>query len=677
MNISQRVTQLAGLCWAPFCLAQEPVTEIDLYADVDVIKTGTRLQQPVMQVPASVTVINRQMIEASGATQIPQLLRLVPGFLNYSVSGNQFGVSSRALSPDFPGHLEVMVDGRSVYQPTLSTVIWTSLGIAIEDIDHIEVIRGSNTAAYGSNAFLGAINIVTIDTLTAPDISLRSLHGSINTQEYSGRYTGSVDDFSYSVSFLSQRNSGFERFDEPKSGPWPTHTRKDDLDNQQFRWQGLYTPSLNDELDITLGFGKDRVKLPENDVRGYHNRQFDSHYQHVRWTHRLDNGDVQLSFYHNYLHIEDDTVLGLLSTLAEVPPAAIPVAFPGQTDEVLLGDIRDGVSERYHLELQRTFDINQQLRMVWGGAYRVDRLGSQFLLGHDDIIDEEQYQLFSNLEWHFLPDWRANFGLMVERNAIVGAFASPRAALNYQLSPNHMLRTSITAGKRTPSLLSVYQNTVITFADGTPIDQIIGNTGSADEESLNVLEVGYLGQFLNGDLTLDLKLFKEQLRDARYDAEEKGVGDIDDERRVWRNGLDWNNKGAELQVRYQPDDQWLMSWQYAYIDIEGELPDDTSPKDIGTHIPKHNTSLLLAYRPVPAWQLSGVIYHTSEMEWTGGDEVDEITRLDLRLARDLNIAGWRGKVEIIAHNVTDDYLDYDKENIFERRLLLRLKLDIN
>ncbi len=677
MKVLRRLTLLVCVFCAPICLALEPLTEVDLYADVDVIKTGTRLLQPVIEVPASVTVIDQRMIAASGATQIPQLLRLVPGFLNYSVSGNQLGVSSRALSPDFPGHLEVMVDGRSVYQPALSTVIWTSLGIAIEDIDYIEVIRGSNTSTYGSNAFLGAINIVTVDALESSKLSLRTLTGSIDTQDVSGRYADSIDDFSYTVSFLAQSNSGFERLDEPKSGPWPLHTRQDDLSTQQFRLQGLYTPTLNDEVDITLGFGKDRIQVPENDVRGYHNRQFDNNYQHVRWTHQLDSGDVALSFYHNRLTIEDDTVLGLLSVLAEVPPAAIPIGFPGQVDEVLLGDIRDGLSERYHLELQHTFDVNRQLRLVWGGAYRVDRLGSRFLLGHDDIIDEDQYQLFGNAEWRFLPDWRANISLMVEKNAIVGTFASPRAGLNYQINPNHMLRTSLTAGKRTPSLLSVYQDTVITFADGTPIDQIIGNTGSAHEEKINALEVGYLGMFLEGDLTLDLKLFKEQLRDARYDAEQKGVGDIDDERRVWRNGLDWDNRGAELQLKYQPDGRWLLSLQYAYIDIEGALPDATSPKDIGTHIPKHNSSLLVAYRPFPGWELSGVVYHTSEMEWTGGDEVDEITRLDLRVARDLNVGRWKGTLEFLAHNVEGDYFDYDEDNLFERRFFVRLKFDLN
>lgn len=677
LNTQRLALLMSGFFSFTMAFAEEFVTEVDLFADVAVIKTGTRLQQPIMNVPASVTVIDRQMIAASGATQIPHLLRLVPGFQSYSVSGNQYGVVSRALSPDFPGHLEVMVDGRSVYQPALSTVIWTSLGIAIEDIDYIEVIRGSNTSAYGSNAFLGAINIVTIGALVTPTLSLRALGGSIDTRDFSGRYAGRAKDFSYTVSLLSQHNSGFGGLNTPEDGPWPTHTRQDDLDTTQFRLQGLYTPTLNDEFDITLGFGKDRLQLPENDVRGYHNREFVSNYQQLRWTHQLDNGDVSVNFYHNYLHIEDDTVLGLLSVLAEVPSAAVPLAFPGQVDEVLLGDIRDGLSERYHLELQHTFDMNSQLRLVWGSAFRVDRLGSRFLLGDDDIIQEEQYQLFGNAEWHFSPRWHANFGLMIEKNSIVDSFASPRIALNYQLAPNHMVRASATAGKRTPSLLSVYQNTTITFADGTPIDQVIGNTGEADEEKINVFEVGYLGKYLDGDLTLDLKVFKEQLRDARYDAEQKGVGDIDDERRVWRNGLDWDNQGFEAQLRYQPDSQWLFSWQYAYIDIDGFLPDDNDPEDISNHLPAHNTSLLAAYRPIPNWEVSGVIYHASEQEWTGGDEVDEVTRLDLRLAKTLRLGDWHGLAELIVHNVGDGYRDYDEDNRFERRVFVRLKFDLN
>lgn len=674
MRQLQRPLLLCGVMYSAVCLAQEPVTELDLYADIDVVRTGTRLQQPIREVPASVTVIDRQMIAASGAIDIPQLMRLVPGFLSFSAQGSQFGVSSRALSPAFPGHLEVMVDGRSVYQPALSAVVWTSLGIALEDIKYIEVIRGSNTPAYGSNAFQGAINIVTLDPLSSPHSSFRAVGGSIDTRNFSGRQTGSVEDFSYAVSLLTESNSGFKGLSEPKDGPWPTHTREDDLETTQLRLQGLYTPTLDDQIDITLGLGRDHLQLPENDVRGYHNREFNNHYQHISWKHLLDNGDVTTSFYHNYLHIEDDTQIGLLSEF--INPALIPVYFPGKTDEFIYGDIRDGVSERYHLEVQHTFDVNRQLKMVWGSAFRVDRLGSRFLLGHDDIVDEEQYQLFANTDWAFLPRWNANFGVMLETNSLVGTFASPRLGVNYQINPDHMLRASATAGKRTPSLLSVYQDTTITFADGTPIDQIIGNTGTASAEKVNVLELGYLGTFLQGDVTLDLKLFKEKLRDARYDVQQTVV-DLDGSRRVWRNGLDWDNEGIEMQLRYQPDLQWLVSLQYAYMDIDGFLPDQTSPKDIGNQLPTHNTSLLAAYRFLPGWELSGVLYHTSEMKWTSGDEVDEITRLDLRLAKTLKLGDWQGLLELLVHNVDDDYVDYDNDDRFERRFFVRLKFDLD
>jgi iron complex outermembrane receptor protein len=297
-------------------------------------------------------------------------------------------------------------------------------------------------------------------------------------------------------------------------------------------------------------------------------------------------------------------------------------------------------------------------------------------LGRDDVIQEEQYQLFANTDWAFLPRWNANFGVMLETNSLVGSFASPRLGVNYQLHDDHMLRASVTAGKRTPSLLSVYQDTTITFADGTAIDQIIGNTGTASAEKVNVFELGYLGTFLQGDLALDLKLLKEQLRDARYDAQQT-VGDLDGSRRVWRNGLDWDNQGVEMQLRYQPDLQWLVSLQYAYMDIDGFLPDQTSPKDIGNQLPTHNASLLAAYRFLSGWELSGVLYHTSQMKWTNGDEVDEITRLDLRLGKTLKFGDWQGLLELLVHNVDDDYADYDNDDRFERRFFVRLRFDLD
>jgi iron complex outermembrane receptor protein len=654
--------------------ANAGMTEADLFADVPVVNGATRLQQRATEVPVSVSIIDREMIRASGATEVAHLMRLVPGFQSYSVLGNQLGLSSRALSTDFPGHLEVRVNGRSVYEPAFSTVVWSSLGIDIKDIDYIEVIRGSNTPAYGSNAFSGAINIVTLDSLNSPEVSLRAVAGSIDTREFSASHAGSTKHFNYLVSVLSRENSGFPALDEPKTGPWPTHTVKDDMRTRQFRLQGLYTPTLDDEIRIAIGVGEDNLRLPENDVRGYHNREFDSHFQQVSWKHALDNGNVTLDFYHNYLSIKDDTVLGRFSELIGVPPAL--AGFPGQTDEVLLGDIRDGLSERYHLELQHTFDVAQQLQMVWGGAFRVDRLGSRFLIGDDDIISVEQYQLFANADWRFHPQWNMNAGVMLEHNSLVGTFASPRVGINYQWTRSQTVRLSGTVGKRTPSLLSVYQDTAVTFSDGTVIDQIGGTDGEANEERVDLLELGYLGYFLDGALSLDVRVFHERLRDARY-TPDAPANDLDGEQNLWRNGLRWDTDGFEAQLQYRPSRKWLLSWQYAYLDLDGVWEEPGDPDDLGNHLPTHNTSLLLAYRPTPDWELSGTVYHTSKMEWTGGDEVDDITRTDLRLARQLRLGNWQGEMEVLVHNAFGDYVDYDDENIFERRVFLRVQFDLN
>ena len=103
-------------------LASEQIDQADFLSEVPIVSSATRLNQKITEVPASITIIDREMIEASGATEIPQLFRLVPGYISYYVFGNQFGVTNRGLTIEFPGDLEVMIDGRSVYEPIFSAV---------------------------------------------------------------------------------------------------------------------------------------------------------------------------------------------------------------------------------------------------------------------------------------------------------------------------------------------------------------------------------------------------------------------------------------------------------------------------------------------------------------------------------------------------------------------------
>src|SRR5690554_2964284 len=126
------------------------------------VLTATRLKQPKAETPASVTVISAEQIQALGARNIPEVLRFVPGmFVGHSQSESSDTVIYHASSQNFTCRLQVLIDGRSVYNAAVARVIWDNIPLAVEDINRIEIIRGPSSATYGANAFLATINIIT------------------------------------------------------------------------------------------------------------------------------------------------------------------------------------------------------------------------------------------------------------------------------------------------------------------------------------------------------------------------------------------------------------------------------------------------------------------------------------------------------------------------------------
>ena len=133
---------LTGGLTGPAVAAEDETayTELDYLMDIPDVVSATRMSQKLTQAPAAITVITREMIEAAPVFRIEDLFRLVPGMQSLSVSHNTWMVTYHGVSNNFPDALEIMVDGRSVYLPFLSTVDWNSLGLSLDDIDHIEVV---------------------------------------------------------------------------------------------------------------------------------------------------------------------------------------------------------------------------------------------------------------------------------------------------------------------------------------------------------------------------------------------------------------------------------------------------------------------------------------------------------------------------------------------------------
>ncbi len=141
------------------------LSESDFLSDLPVVLSATRLRQPLSETPAAMTVIDREMIRDSGAWDVADLFRLVPGmYVAYNVDKEVVPghvVSYHGMADPYAKRMQIQIDGRSVYTPLFGGPVWSNIPLALEDIERVEVVRGPSAATYGANSFLGVINIIT------------------------------------------------------------------------------------------------------------------------------------------------------------------------------------------------------------------------------------------------------------------------------------------------------------------------------------------------------------------------------------------------------------------------------------------------------------------------------------------------------------------------------------
>jgi iron complex outermembrane recepter protein len=144
--------------------AQQPsdLTAISLedLLNVEVVSVR-KSSQKLSRTPAAVFVITQSDIRRSGAASLPEALRLAPGIHVARVSGTVWAIGMRGFNTINSDKLLVMIDGRTVYNPVLSGVVWCTQIIPLEDVERIEVIRGPAGSMWGANAVTGVINVIT------------------------------------------------------------------------------------------------------------------------------------------------------------------------------------------------------------------------------------------------------------------------------------------------------------------------------------------------------------------------------------------------------------------------------------------------------------------------------------------------------------------------------------
>ncbi len=699
--------------------------------EMPVVLSATRLKQAVADAPASITIIDRQMIEQSAARELPELLRLVPGMVVGYDSGWEAFVSYHGTSADKSRRMQVLVDGRSIYQPILAYVDWLGLPLELDDIDHIEVIRGPNAAAYGANSFLAVINIITRHPADVPTARAYSRIGSDGIQDNFASVGATAGATSFQLSASSRKDHGFAYTLDRD-----THEILHDFvdDKYQKAVNGKMVWETGSEGVLTIGAGRSEMRGQENvglgdqgDIISYRETpvaDLTQKYLNLNFEQGFNSHQIELQAdYSQYRRSEiykvqtypilmkpalremflQDRVFvdrGFLPSLQAYQNGDITQEAMFGSDEdfeqwktdnnktnddslvkaaiifrdgyfknqqlndltnSILGDIGsdsqlatplnynsviDDRESRLEAELQDTWTINPQFRVVYGSGIQTSK--SDSLHYFDGKVENTVWRLFAHGEWQFIPNWRLNVGAMDEHDDSAGHFLSPRLALNWRFAPTQSLRVVTSKAYRTPDLQEekAYWQFQATTEDRS-LSQYDGNhyylakalTGyecvkshsyptynyvvcndKAPSEEIVSTEIGYYGELPSLHLQTDIRVYQDQLKLAEHNLE---VNDF-----VIAPLEDHEQRGVELSSQWRPYPNWRFLLNYAYDDISG-FNDNTM------FVPKHSGNVAAWYDDPSGIQasMSYVFYNQLFLNISHAEQGLYYDQLAFRLAK--------------------------------------------
>lgn len=646
----------------------EPLDEEAFWDEIPMVMSATRMSQPVVDSPVAVSVITREMIEASGAREIPELFRLVPGFIVGYHDGHTPSVSYHMSMDRYARRMQVLIDGRSVYTTAIGGIPWATLHITMDDIERIEVVRGPNSASYGANSFLGVINIITHHAIVDQGTEVKFHVGDEGVKETFIRHGDSQGKLDYRLTASYSADDGF-----PK--------RKDYKWTQKVAMRGDYQLSSSDLFIFEGGVGagvRGVENLQSTELSPPREKELLNHHQHFKWEHTLGVGEsLSIQFYHifqrNFEHYTlPEKQLGLASVIFPTLPA--PAGSVVALDPALADLARR--TDRYELEFQHNVSVNDSLRMAWGVGAREDTVwGGANMFGNTEYRNYLS-QGFINTEWEANERWLVNIGFMVEDYTTTGTDYSPRVGANYRFSPSHSVRMTASKAIRTPSMFeyATYSewggDLSVSLGDVTlmqsPIFQLFWEGNQAvDVERIASYEIGYNGTIADGGLGYDIKLYRDEMKDLITPIIVDEPRNFDTKfKNSYVNNDSLVIRGLEVEGSYQLPDESSVRLTYAYTDLEDlsvQHPTDKSSTrkvDYTGVAPKHSVSLLLIKPISDDLLFSAGYYFLDEMNgwWEASSNLRApVRRLDLRLAKSTRWLGKDVEVALMGRNLLGKY----------------------
>jgi len=576
------------------------------------ITSASRQKQTLSTTPAAVFVITQEDIHRSGSTNIPDLLRMVPGLNVAQINANSWAISSRGLNDLFSNELLVLVDGRTVYAPSSGGVFWDTVDLPLEDIERIEVIRGPGGSVWGTNAVNGVINIVTKSAeATRGGLVVAGgggFHRAFATVQY-GSSLGKKSDYRVYVKYLDEASlqspegrslgdgwhslrGGF-RLDSALTAKDGV-TLQGDLYTSREGSATSYLPSITSPAPVNFW---EEITVAGGFLQG-------------AWSHKIsDRSATQLT-----------------------------ISFDQSERNDTLGETRHTLDA----DFQHNFRLGRFHSMVWGLDYRYtdySSVGSLFVSFNPASASHTQYSGFIQDEITLLPD-RLYFtvGTKLEHHYYTGLAVMPTARLAWTPSTHTTFWAAVSLAERTPAELdTVFRGNVGSFSTPDGALNLISVFGNPDlkNEGLLAYEAGYRAE-LSKHISVDLAAYYN-----RYDhqmTDEPGVPFVETSPVpvhvvlpiVYGNLMHGETHGVEFFADWRATSRWVLSPGYAFEQIHMHVEPSshaTSAGDDGT-------------TPVNAAQLRSHLVLPASLSWDvsafySGRLVDlavpSYTRLDTQL----------------------------------------------
>lgn len=518
-------------------LSWEELTEQD-------VSTLSRQDRSVKDSPAAAFVITSEDIRRSGVTSLPELLRMVPGMNVAKINTWNWGVSARGFNDLYANKLQVMIDGRSIYDPLSSGVYWGQQNPSLRDIERIEVLRGPSGSLWGANAVNGTINIV---TRSAKDTQGGLLYGGGGSEElgFGGlRYGLKIDDASYFRGTLSAnaRDASVDLL-----GDADTH----DFGNTQtgnFRFDS----QLSEQDQLMLEANVSRYRLA-----GYFIGV--TSLSPTRW--RPDDfgrdgitGSLQGSWKHQG---EDGHAWQLSSAFT-------------QTDWTLA--INKMARSQYSMDFHYSLPAFESHHLLGGLNYNaiIDTFDNTPTLGFVPAhYEQHNFGLFLQDTIDLFDDWALTLGNRVEHFTFTGWETEPNLRLLWTPNRQHSLWTAVSRAVVLPNRA---QHSIHLFKQ-IPGHPVFGNAIANPQmrtENLLAFELGWRWQ-INHNLDLDTALFYniyDRMQGTKFVGDPYVRDGVDVKDGIVANFRQVKSYGVELSANYRVNQDWRLQASYSFNHFE-------------------------------------------------------------------------------------------------------------